>query len=88
MDLSFITDGFVPVIVAACLVVGYVIKNTPLFDKVANAYIPLIVAVLGAILGGVLNGISVDAIVYGAISGLASTGLHQLFTRIIEGKQE
>mgnify|MGYP000340930272 CR=1 FL=1 len=53
MDLSFITENFVPVIVVACLIVGYVIKVTPLFNKVANAYIPLIVAALGAILGGV-----------------------------------
>ena len=49
MDLSFITENFVPVIVVACLIVGYVIKVTPLFNKVANAYIPLIVAALGAI---------------------------------------
>ena len=82
MDLSFITENFVPVIVVACLIVGYVIKVTPLFNKVANAYIPLIVAALGAILGGVMNGIGVESIVYGAVSGLASTGLHQMFSKL------
>ena len=83
MDLSFITENFVPVIVVACLIVGYVIKVTPLFNKVANAYIPLIVAALGAILGGVMNGIDGESIVYGAVSGLASTGLHQMFSKLL-----
>ena len=83
MDLSFITENFVPVIVVACLIVGYVIKVTPLFNKVANAYIPLFVAALGAILGGVMNGIDVESIVYGAVSGLASTGLHQMFSKLL-----
>lgn len=83
MDLSFITENFVPVIVVACLIVGYVIKATPLFNKVANVYIPLIVALLGALLGTVINGISVESIVYGAVSGLASTGLHQVFSKLL-----
>ena len=30
-----------------------------------------------------MNGLTVESIVYGAVSGLASTGLHQTFTRII-----
>ena len=83
MDLSFITENFVPVIVVACLIVGHVIKVTPLFNKVANAYIPLIVAALGAILGGVMTGVGVESIVYGAVSGLASTGLHQMFSKLL-----
>ncbi|MGP5430496.1 phage holin family protein [Enterococcus malodoratus] len=65
------------------LIVGYVIKATPLFNKLANLYIPLIVAVLGATLGAVMNGVSVESIVYGAVSGLASTGLHQVFTKLL-----
>lgn len=89
MDLSFITENFVPVIVVACLIVGYVIKVTPLFNKVANVYIPLIVALLGALLGSLINGISVESIVYGAVSGLASTGLHQVFTKLLNlGRNE
>jgi len=43
----------------------------------------LIVAALGAILGGVMNGIDVESIVYGAVSGLASTGLHQMFSKLL-----
>ena len=89
MDLKFITDNFVPVIVLACVLVGYIIKVTPPFAKIANNYIPLIVTVLGAILGIFTNGMTLEAIVYGAVSGLASTGLHQVFTQLLNiGKEE
>ncbi|MFB8530403.1 phage holin family protein [Enterococcus casseliflavus] len=83
MDLSVVTENFIPVIVIACLVVGYIIKTTPVLTNKVNDYIPLIVGVLGAVLGLVMNGLTVESIVYGAVSGLASTGLHQTFTRII-----
>lgn len=48
--------------------------------------IPCILAVIGAVLNGVVSGFSVESIVYGAVMGLASTGLHQAFTQFIEGK--
>ena len=88
MDLKFITENFVPVIVVACVIVGYIIKVTPPFAKVANNYIPLIVTVLGAILGVVANSLTLEAIVYGAVSGLASTGLHQVFTQLLNIKED
>ena len=83
MDLKFITENFVPVIVVACVLVGYIIKVTPPFAKFTNNYIPLIVTVLGAVLGILTNGLTLEAIVYGAVSGLASTGLHEAFTQIL-----
>lgn len=83
MDLKFITENFVPVIVVACVLVGYIIKVTPPFANVANNYIPLIVTLLGGILGVLTNGMTLEAIVYGAVSGLASTGLHQVFTQLL-----
>lgn len=91
MDLTFITEKYIFVVLVACLIVGYVIKNTPAFNKAANSYIPLIVAVLGAVLGCVANGeLTLENIVYGSVSGLASTGLHQIFSRLlgIENKEE
>ena len=89
MDLKFIAENFVPVIVVACVLVGYIIKVTPPFAKVANNYIPLIVTLLGAVLGILTNGLTLEAIVYGAVSGLASTGLHQVFTQLLNiGKEE
>lgn len=79
---SIFTDNLVLVVLIACLVVGYIIKHS--FDKIPNKYIPTILAVLGAVLNSVVCGLSVDSIVYGALMGLASTGLHQVFAQFIE----
>lgn len=86
MDFTILNDYFVLVVVVACLVVGYIIKTS--FDMIPNKYIPTILAVLGAILNAVVGGVSVETIVYGALMGLASTGMHQAFTRFIENKSE
>ena len=86
MDFTQLTQYFVLVVMVACLVVGYIIKTS--FDKVPNKYIPTILAVAGAILNTIVSGISVNSIVYGALMGLASTGLHQAFTRFVEGEKE
>ena len=83
MNLDFITDMYIPVIIVATLTIGYVIKETPALEKVANAYIPLIVTITGALLGIFISGLSVESFVYGAVSGLASTGLHQAFTQLL-----
>ena len=87
MDLSNLQNLLMPIVVIGCLCVGYVIKTTPLFAKVANGYIPLIVCVLGAILGVVSAGFNLDGIVYGAVSGLASTGLYEAFKNVIGGDE-
>lgn len=86
MDFTILTEHFVLVVVVACLVVGYVIKRW--IEDVKNKYIPTILAVLGAILNAIVSGVSVESIVYGALMGLASTGMHQAFTRFIENKTE
>ena len=83
MDLSFITDMYIPIIVVACLIVGYIFKKW--IKDVDNKWIPTIVTIVGLFLAGITNGWSVQSLVAGALSGLASTGLHQLFTQIIEG---
>ena len=84
MDFTQLTQYFVLVVMVACLVVGYILKTS--FDGVPNKYIPTILAVVGAVLNAITSGVSVNSIVYGALMGLASTGLHQAFTRFIEGK--
>lgn len=86
MDFSQLTQYFVLVVMIACLVVGYIIKTS--FDKIPNKYIPTILAVVGAVLNAVVSGMSVESVVYGALMGLASTGLHQAFTRFVEGEKE
>lgn len=86
MDLSFVSNYFVPVVMAGCLATGYVVKKW--IADVDNKYIPTIVFVEGAILNCIVSGISLETIVGGAVCGLASTGLHQAFSRLIENKEE
>lgn len=84
MDLNFITQLYIPIVLVACLVVGYCIKHISWLAAVSNEYIPTILAVLGAVLGCVAVGsVSLENIVYGAVTGLASTGLHQAFSQLI-----
>ena len=85
MEFTSLTKYFVLVVMVACLVVGYIIKHASIFKWIPNDDIPLILAVLGAITNVVIGGISVESIVYGALMGLASTGLHQGFKIFIEG---
>ena len=86
MDFTQLTQYFVLVVMVACLVVGYIIKTS--FDMIPNKYIPTILAVVGAVLNAIVSGVSVNSIVYGSLMGLASTGLHQAFTRFVEGEKE
>lgn len=95
MSLEFLNEYYIPVVLVACLVVGYCIKHISWLEKVSNEYIPTILAVLGAVLACVSaymggQGITLEVLVYGAFTGLASTGLHQAFSQIInksENKQ-
>lgn len=82
MDLTFLNDYVVLVIVGICVCVGYVLKNS--FPSLENKYIPLIMAILGVVLNvWIVKIISPDVILGGMFSGLASTGLHQLFVTLI-----
>ena len=88
MDFTILTEHFVLVVLVACLVVGYVIKHASFLKWVPNSDIPVILAVIGAVLNAVVTGLSVEAIVYGAVMGLASTGLHQGFKAFVEGSRK
>lgn len=82
MNLEFLTNLYIPLVIAVCLVVGYLMKK---FIPADNKWIPLVVTVLGAVLGCVnAKNITLVAIASGMISGLASTGLHQLFKQILK----
>ena len=88
MDFTILTDHFVLVVMIACLVVGYIIKHATFFKKIPNDDIPVILAVVGAILNLIVSGMSIESAVYGAVMGLASTGLHQGFKTFVEGKND
>lgn len=87
MDFTQLTEYFVVVVVVACLIVGYIIKRASFLKWIKNDDIPVILAVLGAILNPFISGLSVETVVYGALMGLASTGLHQAFKKFIEKKE-
>ena len=84
MDFTTLTQYFVLLVVVACLVVGYIIKHATFLKWIPNDDIPVVLAILGAIVNAIVGGLSIDNIVYGALMGLASTGLHQAFKQFIE----
>lgn len=82
-----------PTTLVICLCVGYVLKNTKPFEPIANDYIPLIEVILGIVCVGVgamlgEHQITLELIATGFMTGIASVGLHQLFTRTIQGLSE
>ena len=82
--VTIFTDHFVLVVMVACLVVGYIIKHATFLKWIPNDDIPVVLAILGAIVNAIVGGLSIESIVYGALMGLASTGLHQTFKQFIE----
>ena len=84
MDLGNLTEFLNAVIMGICLCVGYMIKNVVTNDAI-NKYIPLIVGTLGLILAVIsnINNISLEVVLMGLFSGLASTGLYETFKNLI-----
>lgn len=82
MDINLITQMYIPIVMVACLAVGYVLSK---FIPMDNKWIPLIMLILGAILACIANNdYTLTTIVAGMVTGLASTGFHQLFKQLIE----
>lgn len=85
MDLGFLNEYILPLIMGICLCVGYIIKNVIPNDKI-NRFIPLIMGVLGVGLNVWVNSsFTAEILLGGLFSGLASTGLHQIFSQLIAG---
>ncbi|MEE0896205.1 MAG: phage holin family protein [Acutalibacteraceae bacterium] len=75
MNINF-EDYLIPIITIGCMCIGYVMKKwLPTDDK----WIPTVLLIVGAISGAILFGLDYAGIVKGALSGLASIGLHQVF---------
>lgn len=90
MSLPDLATFVQPTTLVICLCVGYIIKNTKPLEQVSNNYIPLIEAVLGigcVSVGALLSGqlVGLETIAQGITTGIVSVGLHQLFTRTIQG---
>ena len=87
MDINFLTDYAVPLIVGICLCIGYIIKNVLPDDRV-HKYIPLLMGVLGVIINFWINGtFTAEILLGGLFSGLASTGLYEMFRNLVGGKK-
>ncbi len=85
MDINLIANYTNILIVGICLCVGYIIKNSLTF--VPNKYIPLILGTLGLILSVCTNldKITLEVVLTGLFSGLASTGCYEAFKNLIKG---
>lgn len=91
MNIEFLSEYFVPVIVGICLCVGYIIKKWIPNAAIDNKLIPTICGLLGLGIAIVMNwntGINAEVILGGLFSGLAATGLHQAFTNILKEKYD
>lgn len=85
-DLAFLSNYIVPIIIGICLCVGFVLKEL-IASNVINKYIPLVMAILGLIINIWINKtITPDIALGGMVSGLASTGLYEMFKNLIEKK--
>jgi hypothetical protein len=83
--MEFLNDYLVAIVMGICLCVGFVIKELIPTDKV-NRFIPLIMAVLGTFLNVWLNAFAFtpEILLGGLASGLASTGMYELFKQFIK----
>ena len=83
--MDFLNDFMVLVVIGICLCVGYVIKHFIPTDKI-NKFIPLIMATLGVFINAWVNGFAFtpDILLGGLASGLASTGMYELFAQFIK----
>lgn len=76
MNMEFIDELIMPMITAACLCIGYVMKKwLPTDDK----WIPTVLLIFGALSGLILFGADYVGVVKGMVSGIASVGMHQAF---------
>ena len=76
MNINFVDEFTIPIIVAACLAIGTVMKYWLPTD---NKWIPTVLLFVGAISGAIRFGADYEGIVKGMISGLAAVGLNQVF---------
>lgn len=82
-DLQFLKELYVPIVMAICLCVGYILKHW--LKDINNKIIPTVLAVLGGICACINAGsINLEVITAGVVTGLASTGVHQIFKQMIE----
>lgn len=82
--MEMLNAYLIPEVTILCLLIGFVIKMW--VADVDNKWIPTIVAVVGVVAAVLMNldNVTIEVIVSGGLSGLASTGLHQMFKQWID----
>ena len=84
MNMDFLSNMAVPLIVGICLCIGYIIKNIVPNDRI-NRFIPLAMGVLGVAINIWVNkSFTAEILLGGLFSGLASTGLYEMFRNLIK----
>ena len=83
--MEFLNEYLVLIVMGICLCVGYVLKNIVPSEKV-DRFIPLIMAVLGIVINGWINAFAFtpEILLGGMASGLASTGMYEMFKQFID----
>jgi hypothetical protein len=83
--MNFLNDYFELIIIGICLCIGYIVKNV-IPSKSINRFIPLIMGVVGVALALWLHSFSLspEILLSGLVSGLASTGMFEMFRQFIE----
>lgn len=85
---EFLKEYIVLIVLVTCLCIGYIIKNIVTSSKV-NKFIPLIMGVIGVAINIWIHmAFTPEILLGGLVSGLASTGLHQIFKNLIEYKND
>ena len=82
--MEFLNEYLVLIVIGVCLCVGYVIKHIIPTDKV-NKFIPLVMALLGILINAWVNAFAFtpEILLGGMASGLASTGMYEMFKQFI-----
>lgn len=83
--MEFLNEYISMLVLIFCACVGFVIKNWVPNEKV-NKFIPAILMVLGVTINLWVNAwaFTPEIVLIGMVSGLASTGAHQMITKLIE----
>ena len=88
IDLTFLGEFVVLLVVGICLCVGLILKNVVPGEGI-NRWIPLIMGLLGVALNIWISAtITPEVLLGGLFSGLASTGLHQVFKQLISKSEK
>lgn len=82
LDIVGVVDEKYIIITLGCVILGYLVTTTPYINKYKDS-IPLLVTAVGMLLGMVLYGTNVESAIYGALAGIVSSGLYELFGKSV-----